>query len=119
MYTAIRFMRIKWHDIYARQRPIHTARKVKKRLEDHDMKMTDWPLYPPDLTVTEHMWFKLKEVIYQMCSDIEEMDGSKKRIKDALFDALEKAWPLTDEKSIDGSIRSMERRVQIVVAGEK
>lgn len=51
--------------------PIHTARKMKKRLEDHDIKTTDWPLYSPDLTVIEHMWFKLKEVIYQICMGAE------------------------------------------------
>ena len=31
------------------------ARKVKKRLEDHDIKTIDWPPYSPDLNVIEHM----------------------------------------------------------------
>ena len=98
--------------------PIHTTRKVKKRSENHDIKTTDWSFYSPDLTITEHMWFKLKKAIYQMCPDIEETDGSKEKIKNALFDVLKKAWSLTNEKSIDGSIRSMERRVQAVIAAE-
>ena len=53
-----------------------------------------------------------------MRPDIEEVGGSKQKIEDALFDALEKAWPLIDEELVDGLIRSMERRVQVVIAAE-
>lgn len=75
--------------------PIHTARKVKKRLENHDIQTIDWSFYSPDLTVIEHIWVKLKKMIYQMCLNIEEMDGSKKKIKDVLLDALKKAWKVS------------------------
>ena len=76
--------------------PIHTTRKVKKRLENHDRKTTGWPLHPPDLTVIEHMWFKLKEVFYQMCLDIEETDESKENgFSDFTGTRCEKKKPLT------------------------
>ena len=54
------------------------------------------------------MWFKLKESVYQMCFNIDNVDGSKDTIKDVLFDPLEKAWPLINECLVDNLIRSME-----------
>lgn len=46
------------------------------------------------------------------------MGSGKEKIEDALFDALEKAWPLMYEKLADGSIRSIEIRVQAVIAAD-
>lgn len=63
---------------------------MKKWLENYGIKTTDWSFYLFDLIVIKHIWFKLKEMNYQMCLNIEKKNKSKKKIKNILFDVLEK-----------------------------
>lgn len=98
--------------------PIHTAKKVKAWFEKKGVKTTDWPPYSPDLNCIEHMWFPLKEAVYLVQPDIESARGGPEKVKDALWNALEEAWPLIDEGVVDGLIRSMDNRVQACIAAE-
>lgn len=97
---------------------IHRAKKVKLWFKNHGITTIDWFLYLPDLNVIEHMWFKLKETVYQVCLDIENVENSKENITNVLFDALEKAWPLLNERLVDELIRNMKRRIETVIAAE-
>ena len=98
--------------------PIHTARKVKKWFEETGVMVTDWPPYSPDLNPIEHLWLRVKELVYQVRPDIEEVGGSDEKIRKALFDALEEAWPMIDDEYMQELIRSMDNRVQTVIAAE-
>lgn len=98
--------------------PIHTAGKVKRWFDEKGVKITGWPLYSPDLNCIKHMWFKLKEGVYQVRPDIESVSGGIDQVLNALWDALEQAWLLIDEELIDELIRSMDNRVQALIAAE-
>ena len=71
--------------------PIHKAKKVMKWFEDNKVMPTDWPPYSPDLNSIEHLWYKLKKLIYQVCPDIDSVTGSDNTVREALWRALEEA----------------------------
>ena len=97
---------------------IHTAKKMKTWFENKDVKTTNWSSYSSDLNCIEHIWFKLKEKVYQVNSNIESIDGGVDRVTNALWNVLKQAWPAIDEELIDRLIRSMTERVQAVIAAK-
>ncbi len=98
--------------------PINTAKKVEKRLEDNGVVTTDWPPYSLDLNPIEHLWFRRKELVYKVRRDIEEMGSNDEKIREVLFEALEKAWTMIDEGYMTDFIGSVENRVQGFIHAE-
>lgn len=98
--------------------PIHKARKVIQWFEDHGIDVLVWPPYSPDLNPIEHLWFRLKQLVYEVRPDIEQVHGGVDAIQDALGDALERAWQLIDKDLLDDLVRSMERRVSAIIAAK-
>jgi hypothetical protein len=43
--------------------PVHKACIVQNWLEEEDIRVLDWPPYPPDLNPIKKLWFLLKEGI--------------------------------------------------------
>jgi transposase len=52
----------------------------------------EWPPYSPDLYPIEHMWFPLKEGVYDVTPDIENRQGPDEKKGDFLWEALEQSW---------------------------
>ena len=50
---------------------IHTAKAICESLEEMGVDILSWPPYCPDLGPIEHLWFRLKRLIYQVNPDIE------------------------------------------------
>lgn len=95
--------------------PIHTAKKTMNWLQDMGIEVMDWPPYSPDLNPIEHLWFRLKELVYTVRPDIEDIQGSEDTIQKTLLAALEEAWTLMDRVYMDQLIESMPHRVQAVI----
>ena len=98
--------------------PIHKAKKVMKWFEDNGIVITDWPPYSLDLNPIEHLWYLLKQLVYQVNPDIDSVTGSEDTVREVLWKALEEAWTLIDEEVMRGLIESMERRIKAVIAAE-
>ena len=97
---------------------IHTARKVRKWFEENDVVVMKWPPYSFDLNPIEHLWFKLKELVYQVNPHIENVKGDEDVIREALFKTLFEAWQLIDESILKELIDSMKRRVKAIIASD-
>jgi hypothetical protein len=76
--------------------------------------LKDWPPYSPDLNPIEHIWWALKHAVYEVCPDIDEIKG-KEDIKNALREALLKAWDLIPTSRIRACLESMPERIQAVI----
>jgi len=98
--------------------PIHNASVVKLWFEEHGINPMNWPPYSPDLNPIEHLWVHLKKLVYEVRPDIEEVRGSDEKVRKALFEALEEAWPRLDEELLTALIGSMESRVKAVIEAE-
>lgn len=98
--------------------PIHAAKKVKKWLEEQGITIMEWPPYSPDLNPIEHLWFLLKEGVYRVNPDIENVGGNDETIQEELFKALFRSWEEIKESYLDRLVKSMERRVKAVIAAE-
>ena len=44
----------------------------------------EWPPYSPDLNPIEYLWFRLKQLVYEVRPDIEQVGGDANSVQDAL-----------------------------------
>ena len=69
--------------------PIHKAKMVMEWFENNRVMLTDWLSYSPDLNPIEHLWYKLKRLIYQVRPEIDSVTGSDDTVREALWKALD------------------------------
>ena len=97
--------------------PIHTAGKINTWFDNHGITRTDWPPYSPDLNPIEHVWAKLKQQVIEHYPDLFEM-GKTEEAYQALYNTLNEGWNQMEQSLIDGLIKSMDNRVNAVIAAE-
>jgi len=66
----------------------------------------------------EHLWFLLKEHVYEVNPHINDMVSGEDKVKEVLFNALYKAWEALDKYYLHNLVWSMERRVKALIASE-
>ena len=78
----------------------------------------EWPPYSPDLNPIEHLWFLLKEKVYKINPDMENVRGGDDAVREALFEALFKAWESLEDDYLHDLVWSMEKRVKAIIRSE-
>lgn len=96
---------------------IPTARVVREWFESEGLEVEDWPPYSPDLNPIEHLWRMLKDRINQNYPHLKTM-GKGKQAYEALYRAIVTEWDAIDQEEIDNLIRSMDNRVNHVLAAK-
>lgn len=84
---------------------------MKEWLKENGIDMLKWPLYSPNLNPIEHLWFRLKKLVYSVRLDIEQVGGSAEAVREVLYKTLKRAWTIIESRIMDDLVRSMERRV--------
>ena len=87
-------------------------------MQEQGIETMEWPPYSPDMNPIEHLWFRLKELVYEVNPDIEKVGGNVDKVQEALFDALAKAWQLIEKDYLHDLIWSMQARVKALIEAE-
>lgn len=95
--------------------PIHSSRLIKDWFENHQITLMDWPPHSPDMNPIEHMWFPLKEGVYNINPNIEHIKGSVEKREDQLWEVLETSWSKIRQDIQVELVRSMESRIRAVL----
>ena len=94
---------------------IHTAKKTQEYLESHGIWTISWPAYSLDLNPIEHVWAKLKEILYERHPDLLSMKGKAEQDIEYLFECLLDSWEHLPVDYIYSCIGSMQTRCQAVI----
>jgi transposase len=94
--------------------PIHTSHIVRNWFTEQSIPVVDWPPYSPDLNPIEHIWWHLKNKVLELYPELEQM-GNGEDAKEALENALIKAWDAIDDSIIKSCLESMPRRRDAVL----
>lgn len=86
--------------------PIHTAKKVKEWLENHNISVLKWPPYSPDLNPIENLWSRME---YLMQNRKPENEENLWLLVKNTFDEL-----VSDEQYIKKLAQSMTKRLKDV-----
>ena len=93
---------------------VHTAKKVKKFFEDMGIPLLEWAPYSPDMNPIEHVWKKLKELVFKNHPELLNMGASAADLE-ALCAAIIEAWDSIEQSWIDNLIDSMPRRLEALI----
>jgi hypothetical protein len=98
--------------------PIHTASKVTAWFNETGIYfIKDWPPYSPDLNPIEHLWPRLKELIYKLHPELRSNTKSQASI-DKLRKVLPQVWNSIPREIVEKCCQSMKSRLEAVIAAE-
>ena len=98
--------------------PIHTAHHTLNWLQNNGiLLLQNWPPYSPDLNPIEHVWYHLKQRVYELRPDL-DLITNKERQKEVLIDTLPQAWEDIKENTIEHCVESMQARINAVIAAQ-
>ena len=97
---------------------IHTAYKVRLWFEEHGVEVMEWPPYSPDLNPIEHLWYRLKELVYTHHPELMEVGGNDDKVRTELTKAMLDVWPKVEDELKHDLIDSMTTRINAVLDAE-
>lgn len=90
---------------------IHVARISQEWFETHGIWVIKWPPCSPDLNPIEHAWKALKQQLYQLYPNLDELKDNQADI--AILKArIEEAWAHVDQALIRRLVASIPDRLQ-------
>ncbi|KAK4206990.1 DDE superfamily endonuclease-domain-containing protein [Rhypophila decipiens] len=92
---------------------IHTSRATKEWFRAWGVPVIDWPPYSPDFNPIEHIWKRLKDLIYELhpqFADLKDKEVDRATAKEWILDA----WEHVDQGFIDSLLDSVPRRRKAV-----
>ena len=87
--------------------PKHTARSVKKWLDDNNWEVLPWPAQSPDLNPIENLWYQVKCALARY--------PTQARSCAELWDRFQLEWNQVTTEQCLNLISSMPRRLQAVI----
>ena len=96
---------------------IHTANSVKEWFQEHGIILLDWPAYSPDLNPIENLWAILKELINKEYPTLFK-EGASQAAIDHFARVINEMWHEIPQEVIDSLIKSMDQRVNHVLAAK-
>lgn len=93
---------------------VHTARIIKKVLEDLHIQIMLWPPYSPDLNPIENLWAIMKQEIYKLHPELEHAPDTEET-RQLLIQAAKEAWHAIDQQVRVKLSTTMPYRVQAVI----
>lgn len=94
---------------------IHNATRTTAFLAGHTIWLVaNWPPYSPDLNCIEHIWWHLKQMVYELLPGLDDIQGYEQQ-RQALIDILPEAWRRIRSDIVRNVIDSMPRRLQAVI----
>jgi hypothetical protein len=98
--------------------PIHKALKTRAWFDEEGIFwIKDWPPYSPDLNPIEHLWPRLKELLFKMYPDL--LINSKAQASiDKLRRVLPTVWQAIPRETVEACLNSMKSRLDAVIAAK-
>ena len=87
--------------------PKHAATETKRWLDEHDIKVLDWPAYSPDLNPIEHLWNEMDRRLRKLPGSISS--------KDDLWNKIQQVWNEIDVEFCLRLIDTMPQRIADVL----
>jgi DDE superfamily endonuclease len=85
--------------------PVHTAKRVRRWLEEEGIALMDWPAQSPDLNPMENLWAVLKQAV--------QKQGPKNL--EQLRNCILQEWKKIDKNTLESLIDSLPNRIQLVI----
>ena len=76
-----------------------------------------WPPYSPDLNPIEHLWPRLKELIYKLDLELDLITNNEIQ-KERLCKVLPRAWEHISVETVEACLNSMKSWLQAVIDAE-
>ncbi len=94
---------------------IHTSHLTQDWLRDNGIRLFKIPPYSPDINCIENLWPRLKENMYKIDPNLDNLPKSDPTADHMAIDVLPQAWNLIPQKIIDALIKSMPSRTQAII----
>ena len=75
----------------------------------------EWPPYSPDLNPIEHLWYRLKELVFKRHPELMQVGGDVNKVREAMIKAMLDVWSEVGDQLMHNLIDSMTTRVNAVL----
>ena len=84
----------------------------------YGVEVIEWPSYSPDLNPIEHLWYRLKELVFKHHPELIQVGENDEKIRKAMIDAMLDVWSEVGDQLMYDLIESMTTRVNAVLEAE-